>query len=62
MSDLERAKAYPEGRQFYHSLLRYMQSADFQPQHQISFNDLMQLLTTDVSETQLQELNNISPY
>ena len=62
MSDLERAKAYPEGRQFYHSLLRYMQSADFQPQHQISFHDLMQLLTTDVSETQLQELNNISPY
>ena len=62
MSDLERAKAYPEGRQFYHSLLCYMQSADFQPQHQISFNDLMQLLTTDVSETQLQELNNISPY
>lgn len=62
MSDLECAKTYPEGRQFYHSLLSYMQSADFQPQHQISFNDLMQLLTTDVSETQLQELNNISPY
>ena len=62
MSDLERAKAYPEGRQFYHSLLSYMQSADFQPQHQISYRDLMLLLTTDVKETKLNELNNISPY
>ena len=62
MSDLERAKAYPEGRQFYHSLLSYMQSADFQPQHEISYRDLMLLLTTDVKKTKLKELNNISPY
>ena len=62
MSDLECAKEYPEGRQFYHSLLRYMRSSDFQPQHQIGFNDLMQLLTTDVKEAKLKELNNISQY
>ena len=62
MSDLERAKVFPEGRQFYHTLLNYMQSADFQPQHQMSYRDLMFLLTTDVKETKLKELNNISPY
>ena len=62
MSDLECAKDYPEGRQFYHSLLHYMQSANFQPQHQIAFGSLMQLLTTDVKEAKLKELNNISQY
>ena len=39
-----------------------MQSADFQPQHEISYRDLMLLLTTDVKKTKLKELNNISPY
>jgi len=62
MSDLERAKEYPEGRQFYHSVLSYMQSPDFQPSHQLTYSDLMQLLTTDLKETKLRELNNISPY
>ena len=44
MSDLECAQEYPEGRQFYHSLLRYMQSDDFHPQHQIDCQQLMELL------------------
>ena len=62
MSDLERTTDYPEGRQFYHSLLRYMQSDDFQPQTQIKWPELWQLLSGHVEETKLKELNNISQY
>ena len=62
MSDLECAKEYPEGRQFYHSLLRYMQSNDFQPQTQIKWPDLLQQLSSQVREKEMQQLHNISQY
>jgi hypothetical protein len=62
MSDLECVREYPEGRQFYASLLHYMQSDDFRPSCQISLADLQQLLTTAVTEVRRQDLNNISPY
>ena len=62
MSDLECAKEYLEGRQFYHSLLRYMQSDDFQPQTQIGWPELLTKLSGHVSETKLRQLNNISQY
>ena len=62
MSDLECAADYPEGRQFYHSLLRYMQSADFRPAVQTRYAPLMQALRASVAEGSLEELNNISPY
>ena len=62
MSNLECAADYPEGRQFYHALLRYMQGSSFQPQTQISWSDLYRQLSGQIEERQLQELNNISPY
>ena len=62
MSDLECAQEYLEGRQFYHSLLRYMQSDEFQPKEQMKWSDLLKALSEHVQETKLKELNNISPY
>ena len=62
MSNLEKAAQYPEGRQFYASVLNYMHSSDFAPQTKITLSQLRDLFTRTVSETQLDELNNISPY
>ena len=62
MSDLERASEYPEGRQFYATVLNYMHSKDFVPTTTITPDQLRQLFSTHVDELQLKELNNISPY
>jgi len=62
MSDLERASEYPEGRQFYATVLNYMHSKDFAPTTTITPDLLRQLFSTHVDELQLKELNNISPY
>ena len=62
MADLDKASAYPEGRQFYRSILEYMTSRDFAPQTKISLQDFRRLMTTDVVEGKIGELNNISPY
>ena len=62
MSDLEQAADYPEGRQFYASVLNYMHSKHFAPSTNITPDQLRLLFSTKVSEAQLKELNNISPY
>ena len=62
MSDLEQAARYPEGRQFYASVLNYMHSKDFAPATAITADQFRMLFTTKVNETQMEELNNISPY
>ena len=62
MSDLERASEFPEGRQFYHSVLEYMHSADFKPDLHMAIDELRQKLVQPVGELKLDELNNISPY
>ena len=62
MSDLEQAAQYPEGRQFYASVLNYMYSKDFAPATNITADQLRLLFSNKVTEKQLQELNNISPY
>ena len=62
MADLERAAAYPEGRAFYRSVLEYMTSKDFAPKTHITLDDFHRLMTTDVAEGKIGELNNISPY
>ena len=62
MADLEKASAYPEGRQFFQSVLEYMTSKDFAPTTKISLDDFRRLMTTDVVEGKIGELNNISPY
>ena len=62
MSDLEKASEYPEGRAFYNSVLEYMTSKDFTPKTHITLDDVYRLMTTDVVEGKIGELNNISPY
>lgn len=62
MADLDRASAYPEGRQFYTSVLDYMNSSDFRPATHITADDLRRLLTTPVQEGHIGGLDNISPY
>ena len=62
MSDLEKAAEQPEGRQFYVSLLQYMRSNAFLPKHQMTLETLLETLSRNVDEQQMDELNNISPY
>ena len=62
MSNLEQAATYPEGRQFYASVLNYMHSKHFAPATTVTLEQLRLLFTTQVTETKLEELNNISPY
>ena len=62
MSNLEQAATYPEGRQFYASVLNYMHSKHFAPATTVTLEQLRLLFTTQVKETKLEELNNISPY
>lgn len=62
MADLEKASDYPEGRAFYRSMLEYMTSKEFAPKTHITLEDFQKLMTTDVVEGKIGELNNISPY
>lgn len=62
MADLEKATAYPEGRAFYRSVLQYITSDDFNPTTHITLEDFQKLMTMDVVEGKIGELNNISPY
>ena len=62
MANLEKAAEYPEGRQFYASVLNYMHSRLFAPLTAISMEQLSALFSQEAGETQMEELNNISPY
>ena len=62
MSDLEKAAEYPEGEQFYLSVLRYMTSQHFAPKTAITVADFHRLMTTPVVAGEIGKLNNISPY
>ena len=61
MSNLERAAQYPEGRQFYASVLNYMRSAHFAPTTSITLEQLHTLFRAAVDEKQLKALNNVPP-
>lgn len=62
MSDLEKASSYPEGMAFYESLLRYMQSAEFNPSVSITVSELLRVLKEEPKKVSMKELNNISQY
>lgn len=62
MSDLNKAAEYPEGRQFFASVLKYMNSNNFRPAVSLSPEALSNLMTGNVEEIELEELNNISIY
>ncbi len=48
--------------ELYHSILEYMNSDAFQPTYDIMLSELIDALRQPVSDAQLEELNNISPY
>ncbi len=64
MADMKKVlkENHPEGRAFFQSLLDYMRSADFHPQHETTVTDLLQRLAAEPKQEQLESLGNISPY
>lgn len=62
MSDLEKASSYPEGMAFYDSVLRYMQSAEFNPCVSITVSELLRMLKEEPKKVSMKELDNISQY
>lgn len=62
MSNLDKAAEYPEGRQFYVSVLKYMTSRQFSPETHISVEDFRLLMSTKVVAGEIGILKNISSY
>lgn len=62
MTDLNKCSEYPEGKAFRHSLMNYLTSDDFNPQTQVSLKELLETLREKITEKEIDELNNISPY
>ena len=62
MCNLEEVVDYPEGRQFYISVLEYMTSEHFSPEVQISAENFRKLLSTEVVEGEIGKLFNVTSY
>lgn len=62
MSDLKAVQDKPEARQFYRSLLEYMESPAFAPSYSLSAKDLQDLFTAKVKAGEMKKLFNISSY
>jgi hypothetical protein len=60
MSDLKAIQNKPEGRQFYSSILNYMESDKFIPATAITQNDLVALFKTKVASKTVTGVKNIS--
>ena len=62
MSDLKAVQDKPEARQFYRSILDYMESSAFAPSYSLSAKDLQDLFTAKVKTGEMKKLFNISSY
>lgn len=62
MSDLTQVEAYPEGRSFVGSVLKYMHSSSFQPKLNLTAEQLMTLLSTPAEAISMKALYNITEY
>lgn len=60
MADLEAACDTPEGKQFYASVLEYMNSSEFKPSASLSLESLNKLFKTSSEKEGIKVLNNIS--
>ena len=60
MTDLDAVQDKPEGRQFYTSLVNYMQSADFAPNTRMSADEVRNLFSIGVKADGIKLLDNIS--
>lgn len=62
MSDLKAVQDKPEARQFYRSILEYMETPAFAPSYSLSVKDLQDLFTAKVKTGEMKKLFNISSY
>ena len=62
MSDQKAVQDKPEARQFYRSILEYMESSAFAPSYSLSAKDLQDLFTAKVKTGEMKKLFNISSY
>ena len=62
MSDLKAVQDKPEARQFYRSILEYMESSAFAPSYSLSAKDLQDLFTAKAKTGEMKKLFNISSY
>lgn len=62
MSGLKAVQDKPEARQFYRSILEYMESSAFAPSYSLSAKDLQDLFTAKVKTGEMKKLFNISSY
>lgn len=62
MSDLKAVQDKPEARQFYRSILEYMESSAFAPSYSLSAKDLQDLFTAKLKTGEMKKLFNISSY
>lgn len=62
MSDLKAVQDKPEARQFYRSILEYMEFSAFAPSYSLSAKDLQDLFTAKVKTGEMKKLFNISSY
>lgn len=60
MADLEAVRDTPEGKQFYASILSYMNSADFKPSTSVSADSLKNLFVEGAQKEGIKVLENIS--
>lgn len=60
MSDLEAVRDTPEGKQFYASILDYMNSVDFKPSTSVSADSLKDLFVVGTQKEGIRVLENIS--
>ena len=60
MADLTKIQDKPEGRQFYSSILSYLESDQFKPQTSISETELVSLFKTKVKTQNISGVKNIS--
>ena len=62
MANLEAIADTPEGKQFSNAILQYMKSAEFNPKHNLSWEELVTLFTTNVSQRAIEGVKNESDY
>ena len=60
MSDLKAVQDKPEARQFYRSILEYMESSAFAPSYSLSAKDLQDLFTAKVKTGEMKKLFNLN--
>lgn len=62
MTDLDKIKDKPEGKQFYRTICNYMNSANFSPAITFSKKELKDLFTSPIVQRDIKGVKNITSY